>query len=84
MTPILRAVVRETATTVRDQGRSRPLVVELQQHGMLLRLKGHRGRYLLPYAVAWDRAVKLAVENERWTLPRRRRTDAAKPKGDAK
>jgi len=65
MTPILRSVIRETSTTVRDQGRTRPLVVELQQHGMLLRLKGHRRRYLLPYGVAWDRAVKLAAEAER-------------------
>ena len=62
---ILRSVIRETATAVRDQGHTRPLVVELQQHGMLLRLKGHRRRYLLPYAVAWDRAVKLAVDQER-------------------
>lgn len=65
MTPILHSVVRETGTLVRDQGRTRPLVVEIQQHGMLLRLKGHRRRYLLPYGVAWDRAVKLAVEQDR-------------------
>ena len=68
MTPILRAVVRETATTVRDQGRSRPLVVELQLHGMVL-----RWCYLLPYAVAWDRAVKLDVEKLIGTERRERR-----------
>lgn len=75
MTAINRILKRETPASVRDAGRLRAVIVELQPQDpcLYLRQKGTRRRYALPYEAAYLYAVKLAVENSR-RLKRERRT----------
>lgn len=65
MTLILHTVRRETATTVRDGGKPRPLVVELHAGYMTLKPKGCRRKYSLTYHSAYMLAVRQAVEEAR-------------------
>lgn len=58
-------VTRETSATVRDRGRVRPIVATLNGAGILLRLKGCRLTFLLPYDVAYWRAARLQAEQAR-------------------
>jgi hypothetical protein len=49
----------ETGTTIFDR-RTRPVIVELHNNRLELRLKGNRTTYALPYDIAYDYAMKKA------------------------
>lgn len=70
MTPITRAVKRETNAFYRG----RPLVIELGQFGLIIREKGRRSGYSVPFAAIYATGAKIA-ERER------RAEKAAKKKG---
>jgi hypothetical protein len=78
MTAINRILKRETPATVRDAGRLRSIIVELQPQDpcLYLRQKGTRRRYALPYEAAYLYAVRLAVDSAR--------REKRKKKGDQK
>jgi hypothetical protein len=65
MTDLTKPVVRKTLATVHSQGRQRAVVVKLEPHGMVLRLAKCRDEYVLPYAVAFWRAVALATPEKK-------------------
>lgn len=50
----------ETGATIFDR-RTRPVIVELHNEMMVLRLKGNLRKYALPYDTAYDFAMKRAM-----------------------
>ena len=68
-----RRVVRQTAETIRDRGRTRPLIVALEPWGLTLRPKGCRYTLRLPWGAAWQRAVWLEAEAKRREKAERRK-----------
>ncbi len=60
---------RETATLVRERG-IRPLLVALTPDGLLIRAKGLRNPYLLPWRSAHERAA--------WLVSMQRRLEKAR------
>lgn len=67
MTKATRPVVRETEATVHSLGKRRPIVVGLDQGGMVItfRLKQHRQLYSLPVEWCFWRAVEAHVNAQR-------------------
>lgn len=66
MTTLDRAVVvRETLSHVRQQGRTRPIVIELRATYAVVRAKGTRTRYTITYDQIWQKAVLNHVEADR-------------------
>ena len=53
----------EVPALVRDQGAYRPLVIVVSPDGLLIKQKGRRRFYFLPWAIAYTAAVKIAVHN---------------------
>jgi hypothetical protein len=66
MTTVLtKPVARETPHWVRTPKRMRPLVVTLSREGILVRAKGTRKSYVLPYGTAWVKAAELEADLRR-------------------
>lgn len=78
MTPIRKAVFRESSATIRERGRSRAIVVGIMPGDVLeLRLKGTRRRYLLGITSAFYQAVRLHAEHEKRERAARRKAKRA-------
>lgn len=60
MTRLTRPVRREVMSLHHG-----PLVVTLAEEGVYLRQKGRRTKFLIPYGVAYQRAVALTVDASR-------------------
>ena len=63
MTTTAKPVRRETFSSVRERGQSRPLMIELHSTWMRLRLKGKRNFYTVTYDQLWTLGAKNAVED---------------------
>lgn len=72
-------VTRETCVTDRITGK--PLCVELGPRFLTLWPKGTRRKYVLPIAMAYERAAKLAAGYEDPPADRRRRREYRTPDG---
>lgn len=64
-TKLGKPVVRETALSVFECGRERPVMVELQPRVMRIWLKGSRQVHELTYDGLWWRSVGIEVEKGR-------------------
>lgn len=74
MTPLRKAVYRVSATTIRECGRARQIIVGLCPGDVLeLRLKGTRRRYLLGISSAFYQAVRLKGEQDKREREARRK-----------
>ena len=51
--------------TIRERGKAREIVMELNPWTVKVRLKGLRGSYEIPAASIYNRAVAIAVERKR-------------------
>ena len=66
MTDLLKQVKRRTNATIRDDGKSRRLVVTLYPGGVIgLRPEKTRREELISVEAAWSQAVKMRVARER-------------------
>ena len=67
MTTLTRRVVRESAATIHEAARKRPIVVTLEPPGRMIgfRPKGTRTTYYLPIDWCYTRAVQAHVEAAR-------------------
>lgn len=65
MTPLTRPVKRETFSSVRQQGKTRPIVVELASTFISIRLKGTRKSFTATYQQLWTLGAKNAAEQTR-------------------
>lgn len=68
MTRITKRVRRETDETFDG----RPIIVALSSEGIILKEKGRRTEYLLPYRRAFMQAAQLHADAQRAAKPRRR------------
>jgi hypothetical protein len=55
----------ESADLVREQGRFREVVVEARPEYAILRLKGLRTGYSVPWSAIWSMAVKAQLARDR-------------------
>jgi hypothetical protein len=65
MTNTSKPVRRETFTSVRERGQSRPIIVELATTYVKLRLKGKRHSYTVTYDQLFSLGAKNAAEAAR-------------------
>ena len=65
MTTTTKPVRRETFASVRERGRIRPLVIELNTTYLRVRLKGSRRFYTVTYDQVWGLGARNAAEERR-------------------
>jgi hypothetical protein len=68
MTPLTARKTRltfETASTVRERGRYREVVIEAEPAYAVVRLKGTRGRFLVAWDAVYGLAARQAAEQKR-------------------
>lgn len=74
-TPLSKPVARVSAETVRDAGKTRPLVITLYPNGTIgLRPQGTRREEVYPLAAVYSLAVKARVAEERAAKSKRRKS----------
>lgn len=74
MTDLYRPLKRRTSSTVRDEGKTRRLVVTLYPGGVIgLRPEKTRREELIPVDAVWSQAVKMRLAKERVERKARRR-----------
>jgi hypothetical protein len=75
MTNTSKPVRRETLSSIRERGKTRPIIVELASTYVRCRLKGTRRVFVATYAQVWMLAVRNEIEARK-----REREEARKAK----
>lgn len=75
MTKAIKPVKRETFSTIRERGKTRPLLVELHSTYLTIRPKGRRYSYAVTYDQVWMIGARNAAE-----ATRKARVEARKKK----
>ncbi len=77
MTKADKPIWRETYSTVRQRGTSRPLVIEVNPTYVRIKLKGMRSWYTVSHDQIWTLGAKNAVEAARreWADKKKARSD---------
>lgn len=65
MTTTARPIKRETFSSVRERGRTRPIVLELGPTHITIRLKGNKRSFTCTYQQLWTLGAKNAAEQAR-------------------
>lgn len=65
MTLALRTVKRETLSSIRERGRSRPIIIEIRPTFVVVRLKGRRSRFTATIEQIFTLACRNAAEQVR-------------------
>jgi hypothetical protein len=65
MTHLTKPVCRESPAWVRDRSKVRPLIVALTVSGVVLRAKGTRKRFTVPFEQLWAIGARNAAEELR-------------------
>lgn len=65
MTKAIKPTRRETFTSVRERGQSRPIVITLNATHITIKLKGMRHAYTVTYSQVWTIGAKNAANQLR-------------------